>query len=208
MASNYYTTCATVSGTTGTSISGSTFTNCTFVSSSSTGSSTGWTDSDDLVVKLEDSRLVNGKVLIKKGDSVKLPDGTVIEVDDNGNFVINDKDAKVTYKANRNREFNRFINASDLLEAFICDLGDAGVRQGDVLSIPVEVFINWLIYKSAEQDGDEIPDDLPRLEDLRKKKPRCLCCGRFIKKDLADLKFCNGEHYDKYTKKMQLKQMP
>jgi len=189
--STWYSTNSGTLTTTGTTAS---FTNCTFVSSNGTA-----------IYINADSSLVhdNGNIQVHNGSILELPDGTIINVDDDGNFEILDANAKITYKANRVREFNKFMNASDLLEAFIEDLGKANVKQGEVLNIPIEMFINWIIHKSAEQDGDDTPDDIPALTDMRYKHPQCKCCGRFIKKDLINkgLNFCNGDHYQKYMDK-------
>ena len=75
-----------------------------------------------------------------------------------GNYSIEDDHARVVYKANRIREFNPYVSASDLLEEFIKFLGVAGVLQREVLNMPINVFIHWLIYKAAERDGDEVRD--------------------------------------------------
>jgi len=187
----WYNTTSGTSTSTATNIS---ITNCTFVSSGGTAI---YIDADSSFVH------DNGNIQVHNGSVLELPDGTIINVDDNGNFEILDDDAKIIYKANRVREFNRYMNASDLLEAFIEDLGKANVKQGEVLSVPIEMFINWIIHKSAEQDGDSIPQDIPSLEDNKYKHPQCKCCGRFIKKSLfaKGLHFCDGDHYQKYIEK-------
>jgi len=141
--------------------------------------------------------------------TIDLPNGAVLEVKADGSIKITDVDSKVTYKACGVREFNRFINASDLLQDFIKFLGTKGVKQGQVLDIPVELFINWLVFKAAEQDEDLPPENMtpteshPKLLSAKKKKmpPKCLCCGKFIKKDLAEkgFNFCSGNHASKFA---------
>jgi hypothetical protein len=137
--------------------------------------------------------------------SYPLPDGAKLIVDNDGNYRIEDKDAKVTYKASRIREFNRFINASDLLEQFIRDLGALRVPQDKVLQIPLELFISWLVIKAAEADGDTPPQDTPRLEHATStlRAPRCRWCGRFIRQAMAKqmMVFCNGQHFTRYQKR-------
>jgi hypothetical protein len=108
--------------------------------------------------------------------TVTLPDGTMIDMDRTGNFKIIDAKAKITYKSNNVRDFNSYINASDKLEDFIKFCGEVGVRQGEMLEIPIKHFVGWLIVKAAEADGEE----LPALPDLRPKLPRCMTCGRFM----------------------------
>lgn len=127
---------------------------------------------------------------------IMMPDGSVIHCD-KGKFRIEDAAATITYKANRVREFNRFLNASDLLQAFIKDVGRAGARQADVLSLPLELFINWLILKAAEQDQDK-PAALI--------KPRCRWCARFISRAraTAGILFCGEAHAVKFMRKEAL----
>jgi hypothetical protein len=139
-------------------------------------------------------------IAIQQGPfELKLPDGSVLKIDSSGNYKIEDKNAKITYRANNIREFNRFLNASDLIESFIKDLGVVGVKQDQVLNIPIELFINWLIIKSAEQDGEN-PPDVPKLE--IKLKPRCKHCGRFMTKNREKIGFCNVDHFSKYENKV------
>lgn len=136
---------------------------------------------------------VNNKIIkVQNGWVVETPDKTIIKIDNNGNIKIEDANAKVIYKASRFREFNKYINASDLLEEFIRFVGTLNIRQSEVLNIPIELFINWLILKAAEQDGE----DVSKLTYLPKKLKRCLYCGKFVKKTTYEIaKFCNPNHY-------------
>lgn len=132
---------------------------------------------------------------------LSLQDGGKFILDASGNYRIEDKDAKITYKANTSREFNRFINASDLLAKFITDMGELGAKQDNVLQIPIEQFITWLIVQAAKQDGEDMAPDLPRLAaHAGDAKPRCRSCGRFIPRRhmTAGLLFCGGAHADRY----------
>jgi len=100
---------------------------------------------------------------LSHGMQYELPDGALLDIDDLGNYKIQDQHAKVIYRANRVREFNRYLNASDLLEAFIDDVGKLdGVDQTQVLRLPIEAFINWLILQAATKDGDPT-DHLPSV---------------------------------------------
>lgn len=78
------------------------------------------------------------------------------------------------------RPFNRYINASDLMEEFIRYAGEQGVRQGEVLDLPVVLFIKWLVIRACEEDQEE-PDVI--LELGPKPQPRCLGCQRFMRRD-------------------------
>ena len=132
-----------------------TITNCNFYATAT--STANWTNStltsadnvSYIVEQKKDNKLVPGSVH-------KLPDGSNLVVDFNGNYEIVDYKAKVTYKSNNIREFNKFVNSSDVLEAFIRDAGKAGVKQKEVFNLPIELFINWLIVRAAEKDGEAV----------------------------------------------------
>jgi hypothetical protein len=115
----------------------------------------------------------------KDGEYV-MPDGSTLHVDPYGNYKVLDQDAKVTYKANRIREFNRFINASELLEDFIRYVGTQGVTQIEVLDLPVNAFIHWLIWQAALKDGDPT-DDLPPIENALPAPGRVTFMSKYAK---------------------------
>ncbi len=79
-------------------------------------------------------------------------------------------------------EFNRYINASDLLEEFIRWLGTQRVRQSEVMALPIDLFIKWLILRACEQDGEE-PNVTLELPSPRARQ--CAGCGRFLPKAAA-----------------------
>jgi hypothetical protein len=194
-AGNYY-----ISNGSSTSTTSST---STWATTSSTSGLTITGNTNGVVVV---NNAISGDIDVSPNSRLKLPDGHVIVVDDVGNFEILDDDAQVTYQGNNVLEFNKYINASDLLEAFIKDLGGLGVKQGEVLDVPINLFINWLILNAADQDGDDTPDDVPRLEASVKptKHPKCLCCGKFISKTLVEHKihFCSPHHHERYLAKV------
>lgn len=185
-------------------------TNCT--STSSTASTASWLTtsgtSSGLTLVDMPTEFLQGNIEVKPSSIMKLPDGSILKVDAHGNFTVCDKNAIVTHKGSNVREFNKHINASDLLEAFIKDLGDHGVKQHEVLDVPIEMFINWLIFKAAEEDGDEAPKDVPLLESSVSphKHPKCLCCGKFIKKKLVEHKihFCTPKHHERYLERINI----
>jgi hypothetical protein len=87
------------------------------------------------------------------------------------------------------REFNRYINASDLMEEFIRFLGTQHVRQGEVMGLPLDLFIKWLIIRACEEDQEE-----PNVELVlppRPAQPHCLGCGRFVKRH-APARLCDS----------------
>lgn len=144
---------------------------------------------------VHDTLRLMGECAIADGEpcKVRLPDGGMLEVDADGSYRINDKDAKVIYRANRMRDFNSFINASDKLELFIRFCGAMGVKQDEMLDIPVKHFIAWLVVEAALADAEDVDVvvETKRLTDALKIKPRCRC-GRFIPRKLVARKitFC------------------
>ena len=148
---------------------------------------------------------------LKPGQCLLMPDGTRIRMGHNDRYTIEDENAKVLYKGCDKREFNKYVNASELLGDFVGDLGKIGVIQSKVLKTPIEYFINWLIHRAAEQDEDEhAAKDVPTLIESKPAlvvyKPRCKYCCKFITKKRADsgINFCNAEHMTKYEMKMGL----
>jgi hypothetical protein len=102
-------------------------------------------------------------------------------------YLIEDKDAKVTYRANRDRDFNPFINASDKLEDFIRFCAANGVRtRAELMNMPIQLFIAWLVLEAAKADNEPAPENVTLIPDLRKRlSPRCNCCGKFLSLTLA-----------------------
>lgn len=152
-----------------------------------------------------------GKITIQEGRelTIELPNGAKLSVHADGSYDVND-DGKVIYKGCKVKEFNRFINASDLIEDFIRFMGSQfNVRQGEILDIPIDLFVTWLIMKACQQDGDEVPFDVPKIENhsFIKGTPtldRCKWCGRFISKKriINGIMFCNPYCMDKFTAKV------
>lgn len=141
---------------------------------------------------------------------IKLPDGTILDVKADGSFQILDKDAKITYRANRHREFNRFINASDQVEGFIRFCSEQGISKSDMLELPLNTFIAWLIVEAARADQEAEPD-VPLLADLRKIRfPRCIQCQRFIPHAYPRLKleFCKPLCFDRYQRRLTAPPQP
>jgi hypothetical protein len=138
-----------------------------------------------------------------RATQIEMADGSIIHIDKNGSYRIDDSEAEVVYKANRIREFNRYMNASDILEEFIRYVGGLGVKQGEVLNLPISLFINFLIIRASEEDGDAIPEGVtienhPALATTSRQalQPHCRCCGRFIKQahHKHGLDFCSQDH--------------
>ena len=209
--------------TTGTSIygSGNTWTtsnNSIYVYNNSTDTTTSYSNSGvSLQIKTINTptytyntpkfytKVSDGALKVDLGTEVRidLPDGTRVRVSKDGSYKIIDKNAKVTYQQTPAREFNKFINASDILEDFVKYLGEIGARQQDVLEVPIEVFIHWLVIEAAKADGDEPPKDVQALPPITKHDCRCVCCGKFITKEKHGLgiNFCSANHLETFMNK-------
>lgn len=155
----------------------------------------------------------DGRIDLPKGRQVRMPlgDGSVLYVDKDGNFSVNDKDAKVIYKANRVREFNPYINASDLLIKFMDYVRGLGldIKKDEVMSLDIGLFVNWLIIEAAERDSDPVPQDVVVTQQKRLKgrvSPRCILstCRRFIPRvyAAAQFPFCNPLHAEAHIKRL------
>lgn len=156
----------------------------------------------------------DGRIELPKGRQVRMPlgDGSILYVDKEGNFSVNDKDSKVIYKANRIREFNPYINASDLLIKFMDYVRGLGLdlKKEEVMSLDIGLFVNWLIIEAAERDSDPVPQDVVEVQQKRLKgrvSPRCILptCRRFIPRAYvtAQFPFCNPMHAEAHIKRLK-----
>lgn len=123
------------------------------------------------ITKVDQLRIKDGRSCI-----IALPDGSQIHVGNNGNYQIDDRNAEVIYRANRIRDFNRFLNASEIMEEFVRYVGTLGVKQGDVLNLPISLFINFLVVRAADADGEPTPD--VAIEKHPALTSKCPQCGR------------------------------
>lgn len=146
---------------------------------------------------------------LRPNDKKLLPDGSKIIIDDKGNYRIEDENSKVTYRANRIRDFSPHLNASDMVAQFVDYVRTLGVKRDEVMGLPIELFINWLVINAAERDDDPVPDEVIPVGQhqvvLEMKRPRCLFCQRYISIKNYDkrFKFCNLEHGNKYLARIQ-----
>lgn len=135
-----------------------------------------------------------------------LPNGAVLHVSQGGDVRVEDRDAKVVYEAASRREFNPYVNASDVLAEFVKYAGGLGVRRSEFLGLPIGLFVNWLVVTAAEKDKEPVPEDVRPLPELvarhrlAQRGARCTC-GRFVRRALADGGFrycgpgCAERHY-------------
>ena len=101
-------------------------------------------------------------ITLEKGYDFKVvcPDGTVVQTNERGEAFVVQPGAN---PPRRRRDFeggpNQYLTASDLLGEFIEMLGQRGVLQGDILEIPVGLFVHWLVIEAAKADDEPVPDD-------------------------------------------------
>lgn len=154
---------------------------------------------DDPLIR--DTLRLMGDCSVVDGEActIKLPDGAYIRVARDGSYQIDDTTAKVVYRASRMRDFNPFMNASDKLEAFIDYCGQQGVKKDEMLQLPIQLFIIWLVIEAAKADKEPEPDVklLPAI--AKHVTPHCGACGRFIarQKVRAGLLFCATACFDR-----------
>jgi len=157
----------------------------------------------------------NGRLTVQSGidSEIALPDNTIISVKADGSYKIIDDGGKIKYKGNPLREFNPYINSSDMLEEFVDFVASVGgVSKRNFLNIPIELFIRWLVIRAAEADGDDLPEDQTSILNhpallpapIQKQSAKCKCCGRFINKKRAShsIFFCSTDHFDEFSRKM------
>jgi hypothetical protein len=163
-----------------------------------TGTGGGYTTTSDAIIREIE---VQAPTKLLPGTTYNMPDGSKVIIGADGGFTIDDKYARRLYKAAKVHDFNPFLNAADLIEEYIQELVPQGIRQDEVLHLEIEKFIFWLVHKAAEKDNDPIPQDIPRLPDLRRIKtlPRCGYCARFIRKAWAraQVNFCSPIHMER-----------
>lgn len=219
MSSAYQMTTGTTGTTTGTTIphwvTAATTSNSTLSTISTSGTLWAPVNSSAVVIS-GPSRLTVGDDQTLK---IELPDGRIIDIVA-GEYQIIDPDGarSVRYKPNRLREFNRYVNASDLLEEFVDFAADAGIEsREEFFDLPVELFIRWLIIRAAEADGEAPAEDRTQLLSQikppslalpapRRATPHCRYCGRFLNRKRFDLgvMFCSSDHYNRYAVKVGL----
>jgi hypothetical protein len=196
---------------TNTNTNSSTTTSSTWANIYNTGTSTATTINTyptgsigNFISNTSNEAILSGSLRVHPGTalSITLPDGATLEIQANGSYKIVDANAQITYKANNVREFNRYINGSDMLEEFIKFISGIGkINKQEFFNLPVELFIQWLVIRAAEQDGEDA-DYTPVIKALpnpnrHKHSIRCKCCGKFMIN--RELLFCSSEHMNKYS---------
>lgn len=147
-------------------------------------------------------RAMAGAVRVMEGQAlvIDLPDGSKLDVKEDGSYEVIDKDAKLTYRANRLRDFNTYLNASDKLEEFVRFCGGHGISQDEMKNLPVKLFIAWLVQEAAKADQEPEPE-LQLLPDLRRRaNPKCGGCGRFLTRRHVQkrIEFCAPVCFDRH----------
>lgn len=141
-----------------------------------------------------------GAIILKAEEKmIKLPDGSVIDIQADGNYEIVES-GKVKYKANWNRQFNEFVNASDQIANFLDYVRGLGVKREEVAKLPLGLFVTWLVVSAAEKDHDDPPEVTPVPKALLPVvRPRCLFDRRFIPRS-SPFPYCRPVCAEKHYK--------
>jgi hypothetical protein len=140
-----------------------------------------------------------------------LPNGVTIKLFPDDHVEIDESNGRQMYKSEPLRGFNKYLNASDLLEQFIAYCGTQNISRDEFKDLPVSLFIFWLIVQAAEADGDPTDDTLPLLtagvQAAQPKIPRCKCCGQFLPARMVEhgISFCSPAHMQRFMDKLDAK---
>lgn len=93
--------------------------------------------------------------------------------------------------------FNKYVNASDLLEEFFKYLGDLKVREREMRELPMDLFIKWLVIRACEEDKEE--PGVALVLPAPKVQLRCIQCRRF--KALSPVPFDRAICASRYMEK-------
>lgn len=74
------------------------------------------------------------------------------------------------------RHLNRYLNASDLLEEFVREMSGEGVKKHELLDLPVNLLISWLIIRAAKDDGEPVPEGVAAPRQLLLQRPDPKAC--------------------------------
>lgn len=136
--------------------------------------------------------------------SILLNDRSVLRIQHDGNYEFRDATKK---KIARSRpaaplEFNRYANASGLLEKFIAFCGSVGITINEFKALPIELFIVWLVQEAERSDGleNDGSEVYRAMKNVLQKK--CLSCGRFISRKRSEImRVCNDVCFDRLERK-------
>jgi hypothetical protein len=137
-----------------------------------------------------------------------LPNGVKINLFPDDHIEIDEKDGRQLYRTEATRGFNKFLNASDLLEEFIAYCAEQKMTRKDFAELPISLFIYWLIVQAAETDGDSTQESMPLLthavKEQKFKPSHCKCCGRFLSSKMVShgINFCSSDHMQRYVNKL------
>lgn len=87
---------------------------------------------------------------------------------------------------------NKYLNASDMLEEFMEWCGeDKQLTKREFASLPIHLFIQWLIVRAAENDNEPIQEEKLALERAKRPVHRCGHCGRYT---ALGMPYCDSAH--------------
>jgi hypothetical protein len=96
------------------------------------------------------------------------------------------------------REFNKYLNASDLLAAFgkYAQEVRRHLTMEEFMELPIHLFVQWLVIEAARFDQTPVPDGVPATVRFLH---RCRDCGRFLPREYQRLgaNFCSPAHMER-----------
>jgi len=105
-----------------------------------------------------------GGYVVNPGEEreISLPGERKLKVAADGSVELIDSD-KTTRLPSNIRNFNEFLNASDVMEQFSGEI--AKLKDGmavNTADLPLNLYIRWLVLNAAEKDGDTPPPGFER----------------------------------------------
>ena len=152
----------------------------------------------DNVMHLDDT--IEGKMRLSNGDELRVKAGKLF-------FKHANKISKYRFAhPDEKTSVGQMLRSSEILESFVKWLKEHKISSSQLKHINMKDYMQWIILETARIE-DEVDENwnFESKELIKRIKAtipgnRCLHCGSFLHNDKIekDLKFCNGEHYDKY----------
>jgi hypothetical protein len=139
-----------------------------------------------------------------------LPNDVKIHLFADDHIEIDESDGHQIYKTAPVRGFNKYLNASDLMEDFVRYCATQKITRREFQNLPISLFICWIILESAKADGDPTEESQLLLDQQKKTHinpvHRCRCCGKFISPKLVEegVNFCSSAHMDRHLQRKGL----
>jgi len=103
------------------------------------------------------SKAFGDKALTLDSGTYRLPGGAILTIEKDRSYHIDDSNHKTTYAANPIRDWNEFINVSDVLDKFMVYIADLNLTKEQFLELPMRLFMLWLVIQAAKKDKEPVP---------------------------------------------------